>query len=310
MTDSNSIIARDEVKGIIKAFDTETRAAIDKALALGNDFVRAHADEASKVAKARAVAIFHIAKDKEAVEKTGYDSFKELSAALFGMEPSTATNYRKAAERFYCNADAPQKLGEWYGPSALYELVRSKASNEELAAAIERGELKEGMTSRELRAWSESRKALTEGEKPEVARLYDGSVLAIGGFDTDRPRMYTAEFHGATEDEIRAALALSLGKCIFGKDAPEADDYAVGVEDDRIGRFNPHAELDNGKKKVTGKGMFAASCDAMAKAVYFPHTTKAKEKEDNSAADTIKAQNATIAELMAKIAALEAAQNK
>lgn len=255
MTDSNNIIIRDEVKGIIKVFDTETRAAIDKALALGNDFVRAHADEASKVAKARAVAIFHIAKDKEAVEKTGYDSFKELSAALFSMESSTATNYRKAAERFYCNADAPKKLGEWYGPSALYELVRSKASNEELAAAIERGELKEGMTSRELRAWAESRKALTEGEKSEVAKLYD---VRISGGSFDDVWKY-----GLTLDEAKEELLTAVQAELGIADVPS--------EDDRYGVFNPHAVITDDKgKEYKGKGIFFTYGGAFAVATYFP----------------------------------------
>lgn len=309
-----STIARKDVKDVIAPFSPAVRAEIDKAIALANDFAKAHGEEATRLAIQRAIALYHIAEDKEAVKKAGFKTFKELAAVLFNLGSSSATNYRSTAEQFYCNADAPA-VKEWFGPSGLYEFIRGGISNEAIQQGIDNGKITPTMTNAEIRAWVEAQNALTDGEDADeevkLAKLYDGSVLAVSGFEADQPHLYTAAFHGVTEDEIRAALALALGKCIFGKDAPEVHDYAVGLEDDRIGRFNPHAELDNGKKKKAGKGMFVVSGDAMAKAVYFPAAkAKAKPAKDNSAADTIKAQNATIAELMAKIAALEAAQAK
>lgn len=308
-------ISRKDVKDVIAPFSPAVRAEIDKAIALANDFAKAHGEEATRLAIQRAIALYHIAEDKEAVKKAGFKTFKELAAVLFNLGSSSATNYRSAAEQFYCNEDAPV-VKEWFGPSGLYEFIRGGITNEAIQGGIDRGELKANMTNSDIRTWVDAQKAISDGEGDEgevkIAKLYDGSVVAVSGLDSDKPCRYTASFHGATEDEIRASLALALGKSIYDVDAPEATEFAAGFEDDRMGRFNPHAELDNGKKKVAGKGLFAASANAMAKVIYFPAAkAKAKEaKSDNAAADTIKAQNDTIAALMAKIAALEAAQNK
>lgn len=308
-------ISRKDVKDVIAPFSPAVRAEIDKAIALANDFAKAHGEEATRLAIQRAVALYHIAEDKEAVKKAGFKTFKDLAAVLFNLGASSATNYRSAAEQFYCNDKAPA-VKEWFGPSGLYEFIRGGITNEAIQGGIDRGELKSTMTNSDIRTWVDAQKSLSDGEDSDedvkLAKLYDGSIVAVSGLDGDKPCKYTASFHGATEDEIRAHMGLALGKCIFGVDAQEAAEYAAGFEDDRIGRFNPHAELDNGKKKVTGKGLFAAATFAMVNAVYFP-AAKAKTKAakgDNAAADTIKAQNDTIAALMAKIAELEAAQNK
>lgn len=305
-------ISRKDVKDVIAPFSPAVRAEIDKAIALANDFAKAHGEEATRLAIQRAVALYHIAEDKEAVKKAGFKTFKDLAAVLFNLGASSATNYRSAAEQFYCNEDAPA-VKEWFGPSGLYEFIRGGITNEAIQGGIDRGELKSSMTNSDIRAWVDAQKSLTDGEEEDggakLAKLYDGSVIAVSGLDGDKPCKYTATFHGATEDEIRAAIALALGKCIYDVDAPEATEFAAGFEDDRMGRFNPHAELDNGKKKVAGKGLFAASANAMAKVVYFPAAkAKTKAAKGDSAADTIKAQNDTIAALMAKIAELEAAQ--
>jgi hypothetical protein len=306
-------ISRKDVKDVIAPFSPAVRAEIDKAIALANDFAKAHGEEATRLAIQRAIALYHIAEDKEAVKKAGFKTFKELAGVLFNLGASSVTNYRSAAEQFYCNEDAPA-VKEWFGPSGLYEFIRGGITNDAIQGGIDRGELKSSMTNSDIRAWVDAQKSLTDGEEEDggakLAKLYDGSVIAVSGLDGDKPCKYTATFHGATEDEIRAAIALALGKCIYDVDAPEATEFAAGFEDDRMGRFNPHAELDNGKKKTAGKGLFAASANAMAKVVYFP-AAKAKtktEKGDSAAADTIKAQNDTIAALMAKIAELEAAQ--
>ena len=314
-------ISRKDVKDVIAPFSPAVRAEIDKAIALANDFAKAHGEEATKLAIQRSIALYHIAEDKEAVKKAGFKTFKDLAAVLFNLGQSSATNYRSAAERFYCNDNAPA-VKNWFGPSGLYEFIRAGITHEAIQQGIDNGKLTPSMTNAEIRAWAEGQKAITDGEgggedegEAKIAKLFDGEIIAVSGFNGDKAARYTASFHGVTEDEIRGLLGLALGKCIYDKDAPEAKEYAAGFEDDRIGRFNPHAELDNGKKKTAGKGLFAASVDGMVKAVYFPaakaKTPKAKTpKGDNDAAKTIEAQNNTIAELMAKIAALEAAQAK
>lgn len=306
-------ISRKDVKDVIAPFSPAVRAEIDKAIALANDFAKAHGEEATRLAIQRAIALYHIAEDKEAVKKAGFKTFKDLAAVLFNLGQSSATNYRSAAEQFYCNDKAP-KVKEWFGPSGLYEFIRGGITNEAIAAAIDRGEIKPTMTNSDIRTWVDAQKALAGDEDEEsaakLAKLYDGFVIAVGGLDGNDISKCTGTLSGATEDEIKASLKLSLGKCIYG-DTPEATEYAAGFDDDRIGRFNPHAEMDNGKRKTAGRGLFAASGNAMAKAVYFPAAkTKAKTKQPTPPNYAAAAANMTDEEFEAFVAARKAAKAK
>lgn len=308
-------ISRKDVKDVIAPFSPAVRAEIDKAIALANDFAKAHGEEATRLAIQRAIALYHIAEDKEAVKKAGFKTFKELAGVLFNLGASSATNYRSAAEQFYCNADAP-KVKEWFGPSGLYEFIRGGITNEAIQGGIDRGELKSTMTNSDIRAWVDAQKSLTDGEDEDgnakLAKLYDATITALYMDRGGNTSAASKTVYAVTEEELHNWLALCVASLVHGAGTEDAEACANGIENDRFGKYNPHAELDNGKKKTAGKGLFIAYGDAMAKAVYFP-AAKAKAKAakgDNAAADTIKAQNDTIAALMAKIAELEAAQNK
>lgn len=279
-------ITRANVKTAVACFDTATRKEIDKAIALWNDFATAHGEEATRLAKQRSIALWHIAKDEQAVEKAGYKNFKDCAADIIGLAPSLATQYRKAAERFYCNPDCSSPVKDWYGPAALYELCRVKASDVAIVKAVKSGELKESTTAKEVRAWADAYKALTDGgEKPEVVKMYSAHI--------DAPNGEILPFEGTLE-ELHTAMRGTINT-----DAT--------IENDRFGAFNPHATEIRGKREVAGKGLFLCFGSQVCTAVYFP-LERTKQFPD---AATVAAQNETIAALMAEIAALkaQAAQN-
>ena len=189
-------IARKDYSNAIKCFDRDTRDAIDRAIALGNEFAQAHNEEAKRLNIARAVAIHHIAQDQEAVEKAGYTKFKDLASDLFGMKPELATNYRKAAEQFYCNDKAPA-CRDWWGPTTLYLFCAKKIDNDTINAAIEAGKLKQDTTNEQIKAWIASLEAeALEDGKPEIAKLYDGEFLYVKFFDNSPAEECYDTFHG------------------------------------------------------------------------------------------------------------------
>lgn len=281
-------IARKDYSNAIKCFDKDTRDAIDRAIALGNEFAQAHNEEAKRLNVARAIAIHHIAADQEAVEKAGYEKFKDLAAALFGMKPELATNYRKAAEQFYCNDNAPI-CKDWWGPTTLYLFCSKKIDNDTIKAAIEAGKLKQDTTNDGIKAWIASLEAeALEDGKAEVVKLYDGEYFLIKLNTDNTAQVLHDTFNGLTMDEIKALL-----------------DFGEGVHDEtHFTNFNPHAELERttkkGAKKVTGKGIFFNSLDGSAWAKYFPaETAKTKGPTEK----TVQAQNDTIAKMRAAMIA-------
>lgn len=285
-------IQRKDVADTIKVFDTITRKAIDEALALGNDFARAHNDEAKRVNVARAIAVYRIASDKEAVEKTGFKTFKDVAAALFGLAPANATNYRKAAEQFYCNDNAPI-CKDWWGPSTLYLFCAAGVDNDTIKTAIEAGKLKKDTTNDGIKAWIASLEAdALEDGKADVVKLYDAEVTCCDYDCNGVGQVSIKAFHGVTMDEIKTAM--------LRNGLPNTDDFFTA--------FNPHAELTRptkkGTKTIMGKGLFYACTERMSKAVYFSaETSKAKAK--GPTAETVSAQQKTIEALMARIAQLE-----
>ena len=290
---SNELITieRKEVATIIKAFDLPTRKAIDEAIALGNEFGRAHNDEAKRLNVARSIAVYKIAEDKDAVERAGFKTFKELATALFGLAPANATQYRKSAERFYCNPDCNSPVKDWFGPSTLYLFASAKVEDKDIEKGINDGKLSDKSTNEQIKAWiaSLNPEALTDG-KPEIVKLYDASYMKIttsGG----EVKTYQWTDYAVSLDEIKSVMREA--------GTPEGDDYYT--------YFNPHATLTRINKKgeskdVTGKGLLYHSLSVISIATYFP----AEVKKTNSNA-TIDAQNATIAKLMAEIEALKKA---
>lgn len=287
-------ITRKDVADTIKVFDLDTRKAIDEALALGNDFARAHNDEAKRVNVARAIAVYRIAADKTAVEKAGFKTFKDVAAALFGLAPANATNYRKAAEQFYCNDKAPA-CKDWWGPSTLYLFCAAGVDNDTIAAAIEAGTLSEKSTNEQIKAWiaSLSTEALEDG-KAAVAKLYDGIIRAFHYVDGGSVEMYGGPFYGITLDEIKAKLHTD--------ENPAGDEYFAA--------FNPNSVITriNGKgaaKEIAGKGLMYAAIGIFSQAVYFPAETAkaAKKAAKGPTQETVDAQNATIEKMRAAMRA-------
>lgn len=281
-------ITRKDYSNAIKCFDKDTRDAIDRAIALGNEFAQAHNEEAKRLNIARAVAIYHIAQDQEAVEKAGYTKFKDLASALFAMKPELATNYRKAAEQFYCNENAPT-CKDWWGPTTLYLFCAKKIDNDTIKAAIEAGKLKQDTTNDGIKAWIASLEAdALEDGKPEVLKLFDGELVYFKFEPNKAVEEYRDIFHAWTIEEIKAAI-----------------DPSDGTHDDTyFTSFDPHADLTRptkkGTKTIKGKGIAFNSIDVMARAVYFPaETTKAKGPTEK----TVQAQNDTIAKMRAAMIA-------
>ena len=289
-------ITRKDVADTIKVFDLDTRKAIDEALALGNDFARAHNDEAKRVNVARAIAVYRIASDKEAIEKTGFKTFKDVAAALFGLAPANATNYRKAAEQFYCNDKAPI-CKDWWGPSTLYLFCAAGVDNDTIAAGIAAGKLTEKSTNEQIKAWIASlfSDALENG-KTEVLKLYDG-VMRTFNYEGETCETHENVFYAIPMDDIKATM------CLKGvSDLPNGDDYFTS--------FNPHSTLTRVSKRgtskeVTGKGIMYAANGRVVTAVYFPaETQKTAQKPNNSpTADTVAAQNAIIEKMRAAMKA-------
>lgn len=276
-------IERKNVAGIIKVFDNDTRKAIDEALAIGNDFARAHNDEAKRVNVARAIAVYRIAKDAEAVEKTGFKTFKDVAAALFGLAPANATNYRKAAEQFYCNDNAPV-CKDWWGPSTLYLFCAAKVDNDTIKAAIEAGKLTQDSTNDAIKAWIASlqSEALEDG-KPVPAKLYDGVITRWREQGNSR-----TPFYSVTMDELKTAMT---------EGAPCEESY--------FSAFDPHAIMNRAGskgtiKEVKGKGVMLYTIEGPVTATYFPaETSKAKGPTEK----TVQAQNDTIAKMRAAMIA-------
>lgn len=281
--DTNLII-RSEYKNQIAAFGKETRLAIDEAIAAYNAFAESNGKDAAAMARRQAVAVSMIAEDKDALEKAGFETFKDAAKVLVHLSPANATQYRKAGD-FIRSKDAPA-IVNWYSPSALYEFTAKKVPVEAINAAVKSGELKEDMPFALIRAWCEahSPKALTDGEDTaEVIPMFSAHITPAG------ERTYA--FDG-TLDEIRAEMWNALNT-----DAT--------MDEDRFGAFNPHATETRGKREVKGKGLALVFGVKMVSAVYFPAQ---RTKSKSAASDTIAAQNATIEKLMAEIAALKAQQ--
>lgn len=276
-------VERKDVAGIIKAFDNDTRKAIDEALALGNDFARAHNDEAKRMNVARAIAIYHIAADEKAVEKTGCKTFKDVAAKLFFMKPELATNYRKAAEQFYCKDGAPA-CKDWWGPTTLYLFCAAKVDNDTIAAAIEAGKLSDKSTNEQIKAWIASlqSEALEDG-KVEVAKLYDGVITRWtmqGATD--------AAFYAVTLDELKADMS---------EGGPADDSY--------FSAFDPHSTVTRinrrgAAKDVKGKGIMLHTLNGPVTAIYYPAEVK---KSNGPTEKTVQAQNDTIARMRAAMVA-------
>ena len=287
---SNELITieRKEVATIIKAFDAPTRKAIDEAIALGNEFGRAHNDEAKRLNVARSIAVFKIAEDKEAVEKAGFETFKELATALFGLAPANATQYRKSAERFYCNPDCNSPVKDWFGPSTLYLFASAKVEDKDIEKGIKDGKLSDKSTNEQIKAWIASLKPeeLTDG-KPEVVKLYDVHYTKL---DMAGGKCEASQFneYAVTLNEIKSAMREA--------GTPDGDDYYT--------YFNPHATLTrvNKKgesKKVTGKGLLYHSLTVICVATYFPAEVKKTPK--NSPQDAVQMLKNMTAEQRAQI---------
>lgn len=246
--DTNLII-RNEHKAQIAAFGKETRLAIDEAITAYNALVESTGKDAAAMARRQAVAVSMIAEDKEALEKAGFETFKDAALALVHLAPANATQYRKAGD-FIRSKDAPA-IVNWYSPSALYMFTSKKVPVNVINAAIKSGDLKEDMSFAAIRAWCEAHdpKALTDGEESaEVVPIFTAHITFDG-----QP---TYSFDG-TLDEIRSELWRTLGT-----DAT--------MDEDRFGTFNPHATEMRGKREVKGKGIVLVFGVKMVSAVYFP----------------------------------------
>lgn len=295
----NSMIitkSREESKLILKNMPKAVQAACDKIFVAGADFGGAimqtnEKDRAFRLALLDASNAFG-----KPGKDSPYNGFGEFACAVFGFTSApSVSNAVKVAE----SIDVPNvpKLGAWYSTFMLYEL--RGVAPQTLTEDVKNGTLHAGMTQNELR---EYRKAHTlDDGTSKLAKLYDAEIIAC--FDG---KPFEAAIHGVTEEEMRSELARQVA-IARGMTEEDADAFVNGVEADRFGTFNPHAELNDGKSKSKGKGLFIAFNGAMASVVYFPtKTAKTAKNSENSA--TIAAQNATIAKLMAELEALKAAQ--
>lgn len=277
---------REDSKLILKNMPKAVQAACDKIFVAGADFGGAimqtnEKDRAFRLALLDASNAFG-----KPGKDSPYKGFGAFACAVFGFTSESAvTNAVKVAEHI----DIPNvpKLSAWYSTTTLYELRDVPA--ETLAEDIKSGKLHAGMTQKELRDYNKTHRL--DSGKPVVVPMFDAH------FTTSERESFSETL---SLEDIRGKLFAIVG-CEDNKD-------------DRIGTFNPHAELTRvtGKgnnKTVTGKGLMIAYNGRFASAVYFP-TESAKTAKSGENASTIAAQNATIAKLMAELEALKAAQNK
>lgn len=266
---------RDESKMIIKNLPEEMRVECDK-LFSATKTANASREEANKAESPMRKALFNLAKNTEEVKKAGFKNFGEFAERVFGLAPSAATNAVKVAEKFDCGESTP--MVQWYSFYQLYEL--RDVSRQQIDADVESGVLHPFMRTEDLRAYNKAHK-IDDG-KPVILKTFDAHITVISA----TPAAF--QFEG-TIDEIHERMW----------DALKTDSI---MEEDRFASYNPHSILKKGEKEVNGKGLVLVFGASIVTAVYFP-TERKKAQSDAEA--TIEAQNKTIAELMAKLKALE-----
>lgn len=267
---------RNESKLILKNMPAAVQAACDKIFVAGADFGGAIIATNEKD-RAFRLALLDASNAYGKPENSPYKGFGEFACAVFGFTSApSVTNAVRVAEMI----DVPNipKLGAWYSTSQLYELRGVAADT--LKADVQNGTLHAGMTTQELREYRKAHE-LDDG-KADVVPMFAAHIIPASG---------AAFAFDGTMDELRDKMR----SCI---------DTDADIEDDRFGTFNPHATELRGKKQVKGKGLFLCFGTQICTAVYYP----AERTKASADAATVKAQNATIAELMARIKELEAKQ--
>ena len=270
---------RNDAKLILKNMPKELQAACDKIFVAGADLGGAilntnERDSAFRLALLEASNTFG-----KPDKNSPYKGFGDFACAVFGFKSApSVTNAVKVAEMI----DVPQipKLGAWYSTSQLYEL--RGIAPDELKRAVESGELRAGMTTKELREYRQSHE-LPDGT-PEVIPMFKAHIIAPNGENLP--------FDG-TLDELKDAM----------RDTINTD---ATIENDRFGSYNPHATELRGKREIAGKGLFLCFGTKVCTSVYFPAEREKPTKTGTAA--TIAAQNATIEKLMAELAELKAKQ--
>ena len=269
---------RNDAKLILKNMPKELQAACDKIFVAGADFAGAIVNTNERDSSFR-IALLEASNTYGKPENSPYKGFADFACAVFGFKSAPAvTQAVKVAQAI----DVPKlpKLASWYSTSLLYEL--RDVSAETLKADVQNGTLHAGMTAKELRAYNNAHKL--EDDAPKVIPMYSAYITLYAPDSIPVRHSYTGDIDG-----LKAKITE-----IMGVDA--------SVEDDRFFTFNPHAQMEDGKRKTDGKGMGAVFGDVIAKAVYFKMKT---EKTKEPTAETVKAQNDTIAALMAELEALK-----
>lgn len=269
--------SRNDAKLILKNMPKELQAACDKIFVAGADLGGAiintnERDSAFRLALLEASNTFG-----KPDKGSPYKGFGDFACAVFGFKSApSVTNAVKVAELI----DVPKipKLSAWYSTAQLYEL--RGVDSETLKADVANGTLRAGMTTAELREYNNAHK-LDDG-KAELIPMFTAHITCNDG--------NTRSFDG-TLDEIRAEMVNAL-------------DVDATVESDRFGTFNPHATELRGKKQINGKGLVVVFGLRVVTCVYFP----VERKKQTPTQATVEAQNATIAELMKRIAELEASK--
>ncbi len=258
-----NLIIRNEHKTQIAAFDKATRLAIDEAITAYNALIEKSGKDAAAMARRQAVAVSMMAEDKEALSKAGFDTFKSAAFALVHLAPESATQYRKAGD-FIRSENAPI-ICQWYSPSAIYEFTAKKVPLETINAAVESGVLKEDMPFSAIREWciQNSTKALEDG-KASVLPMFD-AFIAVNGESH-------SHITGTFDDITRA-----MNDCI---------ETGIVIENDRYGKYNPHAVMDDGKTKTTGKGLVLVYGSKCVTCVYYA-VKRSKKKPANYNAETL-----------------------
>lgn len=265
--------SKEESKLIIKNLPEAMRVECDKLFSATKTAAASRA-EANKAESPMRKALYELSKNTDEVKKAGFKSFGEFAERVFGLASSAATNAAKVGEKFDSGKQTP--LVEWYSFYQLYEL--RDVSREQIDADVESGILHPNMTTEQLRDYNRAHK-LDDG-KPVLVKMYDAHITVVG----------EVPFHfEGTMDEIKVKMWDSLG-------------IDTVMEDDRFGTYNPHIITKKGEKEVKLKGMFLAVGTKVILTAYTPSERKKAQSETDA---TIEAQNKTIAELMAKLKALE-----
>ena len=184
---------------------------VNKTLALMGCQLDAIGDDATKKAL-EVCRIYHEISDGQLYKEDGFKNLDEFAQKFFKEGKSSASQKAKVFSIFFSDksTDTAKKVRELIGdkPSVLYEL--SKATDEELSKALEKGQIYKDMTQDKARSlWKDVIKpARSEGKEKVVKTVkYSGTHILMPYESTDgdgNTKKFDGEFVSTKDEHVPA----------------------------------------------------------------------------------------------------------